>query len=158
MGYSSKETCFQRELISNQEKHVNDDQLADNIIQERKKRHTKAQETESTDIEVGHNVFMKQDKSKLRARELYKVIQKFSKNGEPWALIQKHNTQFRRKQYEVKIAELILLPGQIKETLSDEEVTGKDLEDIDSDKTRNTTMIDKPNRPRRQAAEAARKK
>ena len=120
--------------------------------------HTKAQETESTNIEVGHNVFMKQDKSKLRARELYKVIQKFSKNGEPWALIQKHNTQFRRKQYEVKIAELILLPGQIKETLNDEEVTGKDLEDIDCDKTRNTTMIDKPTRPRRQAAEAARKK
>ena len=38
------------------------------------------------------------------------------------------------KQYEVKIAELILLPGQIKETLSDEEVTVKDLEDIDCNK------------------------
>ena len=54
-GYSSKDICFQRELISNQEKHVNDDQLADNIIQERMKRHTKAPETESTDIKVGHN-------------------------------------------------------------------------------------------------------
>ena len=101
---------------------------------------------------------MKQDKLNLRARELklYKVIQKFSKDGEPWALIQKNNTQFRRKQYEVKIAELILL--QTKETLSDEEVTGKDLEDIDCNKTRNTTTIDKSNRPRRRAAEAARKK
>ena len=103
---------------------------------------------------------MKQDKSNLGARELklYKVIQKFSKDGEPWALIQKNNTQFRRKQYEVKIAELILLRGETKETLSDEEVTGKDLEDIDCNKTRNTTTIDKPNRPRRRAAEAARKK
>ena len=43
---------------------------------------------------------------------VYIVVQTYKEDGEQWATIQKQNTQFRKKQYEVKMAELLLLPGQ----------------------------------------------
>ena len=39
-------------------------------------------------------------------------METFSENGEQWAIIQKHNSQFRIKKYKIKTSELILLPGQ----------------------------------------------
>ena len=40
------------------------------------------------------------------------MIELFSKNYENWATIQKHDSQFRAKQYKAKLTELIRLPGQ----------------------------------------------
>ena len=48
----------------------------------------------------------------MKARELYKVVDVFIKDNESLAVIQKHNSQFRLKRYNVKVAELLLLPGQ----------------------------------------------
>ena len=57
-------------------------------------------------------MFLKTDKSKLKARQLYKVIEVYTKNDEHWATIQKHDSQFRSKKYQVKFSEIIPLPGQ----------------------------------------------
>jgi len=111
-GFSSKEICFKRDLISNSNKPVNDEEIANNIIEDRKRRHKTPTNTTQQQTHVGHNVFLKKDKSKLRARELSKVMETFSENDEQWAIIQKHNSQFRIKKYKAKTSELILLPGQ----------------------------------------------
>ena len=110
-GLSSKEICFKRDLISNTEKKIEDSLIADNIISTRTKKHS-TQIKETDNIQVGHNVFIKNDKSKVKARELYKVVDVFIKDNESLAVIQKHNSQFRLKRYNVKVAELLLLPGQ----------------------------------------------
>ena len=39
-------------------------------------------------------------------------MQTFEDKGEKWATIQKQDTQFRAKQYQVKLKELMLLPNQ----------------------------------------------
>ena len=110
-GFSSKEICFKRDLILNTHKDVDDKAVAENIIEEREKQHNKVIQ-KPFDFEIGHNVFMKNDKSKLKARQLYRIVDIYTKTNEPWASIQKHDSQFRAKKYEVKLAELILLPGQ----------------------------------------------
>ena len=44
----------------------------------------------------------------------------FQTNGEPYAKIQKSESQFRSKQYEVKLAEIFLVPDNPKPTSGDE--------------------------------------
>ena len=112
-GLSSKEICFKRDLILNTSKEIDDKVIAGEIIEDREKKHNKVDENSKTmEFEIGHNVFLKNDKSKLKARQLYKIVDIYSKNDEPWATIQKHESQFRSKKYEVKLSEIILLPGQ----------------------------------------------
>ena len=112
-GFSSKEICFKRDLISNNNKEIDDKIIAGDIIEAREKHHHKPSEnSEPTEFEIGHNVFLKNDKSKLKARQLYRIVDIYSKGNEPWATIQKHESQFRSKKYEVKLSEIILLPGQ----------------------------------------------
>ena len=112
-GFSSKEICFKRDLISNNNKEIDDKIIAGDIIEAREKHHPKPIEnSEPTEFEIGHNVFLKNDKSKLKARQLYRIVDIYSKGNEPWATIQKHESQFRSKKYEVKLSEIILLPGQ----------------------------------------------
>ena len=120
-GLSSKEICFKRDVINNTEKTINDKDLAEDIIKDRKRRHRQTDQKPTHSIEIGHNVFLRNGKSKLKARELFRVTDIFSKDNEPWAIIQKHNSQFRSKKYEVKISELLLLPGQVEENLPNEE-------------------------------------
>ena len=111
-GYSSKEICFKRDQILNTNKAVDDNVVAGKIIEDRRKRHNETSKVESPVIEVGFNVFLKTDKSKLKARQLYKVIEVYTKNDEHWATIQKHDSQFRAKKYQVKFSEIFPLPGQ----------------------------------------------
>ena len=59
---------------------------------------------------MGDNVFLKADKSKLRGREAYKVVKLFLKNDEKWATIQKCETKFMSKEYDVKFSELFKVP------------------------------------------------
>ena len=155
-GLSSKEICYKRDLISNMERTITDQDIAKKIIQERKERHNLYQENQ-VDIQVGHNVFLKNDKSKMRARELYKVIQTYVENGEPWAIIQKHNSQFRMKKYKVKTAELILLPGQ-NYTPKTEENEGHEEPRTKTKKPTQTNIERERNKPKikRQAAIRAR--
>ena len=120
LGLSSKEICFKRDIINNTEKTINDKDLAEDIIKDRKRRHKHTDQNPIHSIEIGHNVFLRNGRSKLKARELFRVTDIFSKDNESWAIIQKHNSQFRSKKYQVKISELLLLPGQVEENLPDE--------------------------------------
>ena len=110
-GLLSREICFKPNLISNEHKHIDELKLAENILKQRKLQHNK-QNNVCEAIQIGHNVFLKSDASKLRARELYVVVDTYEKQNEVWATIQKRNSQFRTRKYEVKLAELMLLPGQ----------------------------------------------
>ena len=171
-GLSSREICFQRDLITNELKQVNDKDIAENIITRRERRHKKPNQTTQENIRIGHNVFLKNDISKLRSRELYLVVDIFTEQGETWATIQKRNSQFRAKKYSVKTSELLLLPGQqfYENEDNDEDEDNANLDSEDSNSTgdrRNTQGTDdeerhqsyvKPRRTTRQAAIRARQK
>lgn len=141
-GYSSKEICFQRDLILNTNKGVDDKIVAGDIIEERQKKHPKSPKLNQSDIVVGMNVFLKNDKTKLKARQLYKVIEVFDKDNEAWITVQKHDSQFRVKKYHLKVSEVFPLPGQ----------TVNDIEDSSSEPQ--TVPRD---RPIRKSAAKARK-
>ena len=112
-GHSSKEICFKRDLILNTSKDIDDKVVAGDIIEHRERHHNKPDKNSiPIDFEIGHNVFLKNDKSKLKARQMYRIVDIYTKKDEAWATIQKHDTQFRAKKYEVKLSEIILLPGQ----------------------------------------------
>ena len=50
---------------------------------------------------------LKAGNSKLKGREFYRITHVYMKDSEPWAKIQKHESQIRSKEYEVKTAELL---------------------------------------------------
>ena len=155
-GHSSTEMCFKRESILNVDKPIDDQKLSNEIKERSVKKHNKPIIVEEN-IEVGHNVFVKHDKSKLKARELYKVIEIFQRNNEPWAIIQKHDVQFRRKQYEVKIAELVSLPGQ-----TSDKTSSLHNENVQASQPTDTVLtndeLQRKTKPTRKAAIKARKK
>ena len=53
---------------------------------------------------------IKDDKSKLRGREMYKIVDLFNENNECWATLQKSDSQFRAKDYKVKTSEIFSVP------------------------------------------------
>ena len=102
-------------------------------------------------------MFLKQDKTKLRARELYKVVETFSENDQEWATVQKHNSQFRTKKYKVKLSELILLPGQAESDKAGTEIEVEETNDLLT--TLNTSSNEEQReRPTRKAAMTARRR
>ena len=101
-GFSSKEICFQRDLILNTNKEVNDKVVADEIIEARQKQHNKPSCAGTFEPSIGLNVYLKNDKSKLKARQMYKIIEIFDKDNEKWITIQKHDSQFRQKSIRLK--------------------------------------------------------
>ena len=109
-GLTSKEMAFNRDQITNQVKPCNDKILSEKQTDARISRHPKIASDDDIVVNVGDNVFLKSDKSKLRGREVYKVTNLFQKNGEQWATIQKCETKFMSKQYEVKISEIFIAP------------------------------------------------
>ena len=111
-GYSSKEICFKRDLVLNTNKDIDDKVIAGDIIESREKYHNEPNNFNFPNISIGLNVFLKSDKSKLKARQLYRIVDVYFKDKEKWVTIQKHDTQFRAKKYQVKAAEIIPLPGQ----------------------------------------------
>ena len=109
-GLTSKEMAFNRDQITNEVKLCNDSDLADQQVKIRIKRHPKNTCEDSTNFKVGDNVFLKSDKSKLRGREAFKIIGLFQRNDEKWASIQKCESKFMSKQYDVKFSELFKIP------------------------------------------------
>ena len=156
-GLSSKEICFKRDLIDNIERNLDDTKIVEDTMKKRLKRHHKYEKTDNN-IQIGHNVFLKNDKTKLKARELYKVVELFEKNDEPWAVVQKHDSQFRLKKYNVKLDELFLLPGQLNhETLINDLENAKDKDfQPSNDKTILPPEPIRKKRPLRKAAIRAR--
>ena len=80
--------------------------LAVKQLDDRVARHPTEPARSSERFSVGQNVFLKSDKSKLRAREMHKITKLFEKNDEPWAIIQKCDLKFMSKEYAVKITEI----------------------------------------------------
>ena len=82
--------AFNRDQVTNEVKPTNDEALSQSQVQFREERHPKIKVVPgvNVDFNVGDNVFLKADKSKLRGRESYKLIKLFQKNEEEWATIQ----------------------------------------------------------------------
>ena len=55
------------------------------------------------------------DSSKLSPRKPYLITKLYEDNDEQMAILQKTDTQFRQKEYKLKLSELIPLPGQGKD-------------------------------------------
>ena len=108
-GLTPKEMAFNRDQITNELKPSNDVILCQRQTEIRTNRHPSIKVDTETKFNVGDNVFLKTDKSKLRGREVYKVTDLFQKNEENWAIIQKCETKFMSKEYKVKISEIFKL-------------------------------------------------
>merc|ERR1711888_85050 len=121
-GFSSKEIAFQRDQMSNNTKSVSGEEMSSVQYQNRKKNHPKKFSIPKERFKLGDNVFLKNDKSKLRGRENYKVVKIFMKDGENWAKLQKSETQFRSKEYLVKWAEIFHVPVPALDTENGTEV------------------------------------
>ena len=109
-GFSSQELAFQRDQVSNNAKPVSDKEMSRMEYQNRKQKHPHEFSISKEQFKLGDNVFLKNDKSKLRGREVYKVVEVFIKDDENWAKLQKSETQFRSKEYLVKCAEIFHVP------------------------------------------------
>ena len=109
-GLTSKEMAYNRDQVSNELKPSDDETLTKQQTEKREARHPKELRKNDVKYEIGDNVFLKSDKSKLRGRENYKVVRLFKKNEEEWAVIQKCESKFMSKEYEVKLSEIFPLP------------------------------------------------
>ena len=109
-GFSSKEIAFQRDQITNQVKPISDSEMADKQYKQRTLQHPVDISRSEQQFTVGENVFIKEDKSKLRGREMYKIVDLFNESNECWATLQKSDSQFRAKDYKVKTSEIFSVP------------------------------------------------
>ena len=178
-GLTSKEIAFNRDQISNSVKPSDDEALAKKQVGNRIDKHPKdLVEVDENWFKVGDNVYLKSGKSKLRGREMFKIVDLFQKNGEHWAVLQKCEQKFMTKRYEVKWSEIFQVPGTIPNhnSVSDNESEEEDdtlvqKEEEKPDEIESTTGVQpaiehlsittKPNqekRPRRMAAERSRSK
>ena len=133
-GLSSKEIMIQRDQVTHESKSVCDSDLADEQYEKRKQNHPAEFALPQQDFSVGDIVFLKSDLNKLKAREMYRIVELFQKNDEPCARLQKTEKQFRAKQYEAKLAEIFLVPGK---TVSDQNMLEMELEEKVDEETMN---------------------
>ena len=98
-GYSAKEIAFQRDQITNQVRPVSDEEMATKQYDQRKRQHPKTFSRSDHNFHIGDNVYLKRDASKLKGREMFKVTEMFSENGESWVTVQKAENQFRNNEY-----------------------------------------------------------
>ena len=52
-------------------------------------------------------------KTKLTGREMFKIMELYEKDDEQWAKIQKHESQFKSKEYDLKLTEIIPIHDQL---------------------------------------------
>ena len=113
-GLSAKEIVFQRDQVTNISKPVDDSDISKEQFEKRKEKHPIiTAHSNPNQIKIGDNIFLKNDKSKLRGREMYKVVDIYTFNEEQWAKLQKTENQFRAKRYDVKCSEIFPVPGKI---------------------------------------------
>ena len=117
-GLAPKEILLRRDLISNEPKDIDDEKLSeiqnekrlnDHEVNERCKA-TYLKEPNSPVIKVGDQVFIRNDLTKLRGREQYKVVELKNEDDIDWAVLQKSDSQLRSKRYKLKLTEIILVP------------------------------------------------
>ena len=107
-GFTPKEMALNRDQMDNHLKPVSDQQLAEDQMKKRTLKHNKPTYSEDPDIQIGDDVLVKNDESKYRGRERYKVVRLFDRNHERWAAVQKMNDKFMSREYEVKLSEIFL--------------------------------------------------
>ena len=106
-GFTAKEMAFNRDQINNNVKPVSDEKLSSEQTRKRVEKHNKPAVSHKPEpFAVGDDVYLKDDKTKMRGREKYKIVKMFSKSDENWAILQKSNLKFMAKEYEVKITEI----------------------------------------------------
>ena len=130
-GYSAKEIVIQRDQISNDNKIMDDQTLSDQQYTARTGKHPIKTKTDEDSFKEGDNVYLKSGKSKLKAREMFKITRLYEEDSEQWASLQKFDSQFRAKSYEAKLAELVLVPKVETDLQLSENSEEKD-DDIDS--------------------------
>ena len=79
-GLSSKEIMIQRDQVTHESKPVCDSDLADEQYEKRKQNHPAEFALPQQDFSVGDIVFLKSDLNKLKAREMYRIVELFQKN------------------------------------------------------------------------------
>ena len=105
-GFTAKEMAYNRDQVNNSLKPVSDEKLSLEQTKKRLQKHNKVVRKGDDNIIIGDDVYVKNDKSKQRAREKYKVVKLFREGDEEWAILQKNNSKFMAKEYKVKIAEV----------------------------------------------------
>ena len=115
---SSKEIVTNRDQNTHKPLNINDDKLADDQFDLRKENHPLSEKSKvkkgkpatRTEVWPGALVFLKKDKSKLRARETYIVIKV---ENDEFCTIKKLKNKLMAESYKVKLTEICLLPNQI---------------------------------------------
>ena len=51
---------------------------------------------------------------RVKPRHMYTVVDEYEKGKERWLTLQKRESQFRAKKYQLKADEIIKIPGQAK--------------------------------------------
>ena len=144
-GYTAKEMAWNRDQISNEFRPVSDPTLSKQQVELRKARHPHVPQLEY-DFKVGDNVFLKKDLSKLRGREMYKIVSFFQRqpDGGKMAIIRKFENKFMSKNYEVTLAEIKLaIPNIIPVSNNDqhnENIFQKELKMTDENDAENKSV------------------
>ena len=140
-GFTAKEMAINRDQLSNEVKPTSDQYLSTMQTKNRTDKHKKPKINMKTNISIGDNVYVKNGKSKNKARETYKVTKLFTKEREDWAIIQKNDAKFMSKEYEVKITEIFPAFGELNANS-----TGKSFSAMAVTTTRQVPKA--PNQPR----------
>lgn len=127
--FSAKEIAFRRDQVSNEEKNISDLTMGEDQYLKRKLQHPLKLGKPAVQVKVGDSVYIKTAKSKLKAREMFKVIKVFQKSDEEWAIVQKADSTFRAKEYIVKTTEIFLVPVPPVDILCDGEGLHDESED-----------------------------
>ena len=160
-GFSAKEILLQRDQVSNGKRPISDELLGNMQNDNRTKKHPQVKPLSKSTFKIGQNVMLRNGKTKVKGREMYKITDIFERDNEYWARIQKHESQFRSKEYEAKFTEIIPTTDQFESETHDTHT--KDEERKHQDSTDNDIHIDQNateyrERPPRQAAVRAREK
>ena len=138
--FTAKEIAFNRDQISNQFKNISDLKLSESQVHNREARHPSDPCKVEHKFEIGNNVFLKKDLSKLKGREVYMIVKIYKSGRENMATIRKCDDKFMAKDYEVKLNEIFPMSDQ---TPAELETDGKVDEEPDVKKNETGTSEEK---------------
>ena len=142
-NFSAREIITNRNQNTHEPLNLIDKNLADEQLQLRLANHPFSEKSKvkegrkatETIVWPGALVFLKKDKTKLRARETYIVVKI---EGE-FCFIKKLKNKIMSESYKVKLTEVCLLPNQQHEHDADDEEEPEVSADVPNDKDQNAT-------------------
>ena len=133
-GVSSKEIIMNRDQNTLDNLNLDSDSLKEKQLELRQSNHPRSEKCKSKNgkkaskskIWLGALVFLKQDLTKLRGREMYIVVR--IEDNDEWCWVKKSVKQLRVENYRVKRTEICLAPNQREplidqKTADDEEIS-----------------------------------